>query len=127
MGKKLFSKLVFAFMFFICILFTQKDTAKADVYLDMDNTTITEENAVVSVMSYAHGVPIKTITIVVKKDGEEIKRSVLKVNTHESERYTVDFKNDLGITLEKDSLYEYTVIQDFEFYGEAYAVGQFYT
>jgi len=127
MGKKLFSKLVFAFMFFICILFTQKDTAKADVYLDMDNTTITEENAVVSVMSYSDNVPIKAITIVVKKDGEEIKRSVLKVNTHESERYTVDFKNDLGITLEKDSLYEYTVIQDFEFYGEAYAVGQFYT
>ena len=61
MGKKLFSKLVFAFMFFICILFTQKDTAKADVYLDMDNTTITEENAVVSVMSYSDNVPIKAI------------------------------------------------------------------
>ena len=111
----------------MCMLFIQKDTVEAEVYLDMDNTTITEENAVVSVMSYSDNVPIKAITIVVKKDGEEIKRSVLKVNTHESERYTVDFKNDLGITLEKDSLYEYTVIQDFEFYGEAYAVGQFYT
>ena len=78
MGKKLFSRVLFGILFCMCMLFIQKDTAEAEVYLDMDNTTITEENAVVSVMSYAHNIPIKTITIVVKQDGEEIKRSVLE-------------------------------------------------
>ena len=126
--KKLFSRVLFGILFCMCILFANKETAEASIYLDMDNTTITEENAVVGVISRAGNVPIKTITIVVKKDGEEIKRFVSEMNTHESKRYTFDFKNDLGITLEKDSLYEYTVIQNFAFLGEKdVTVGQFYT
>ena len=81
-----------------------------------------------SVFTYSQSVPIKTITIAVKKDGEEIKRLVSEVNSYEAKDYTFDFKNDPGIDLEKDSLYEYTVMQDYEFYGKtAYAVGQFYT
>lgn len=63
-----------------------------------------------SVFTYSQSVPIKTITIAVKKDGEEIKRLVSEVNSYEAKDYTFDFKNDLGITLEKDSLYEYTVM-----------------
>ena len=127
MNKKIFSKILFGFLFCMCMLFIPKDNVQASIYLDMENTTITEENAVVSVMSYSHDIPISAITIVVKKDGEEIKRLVTEVNTHESKRYTYDFRKDLGIALEKDSLYEYTVIQDFEFYEDTYAVGQFYT
>lgn len=127
MNKKLFTKLVFGFLFCMCMLFTQKDTVQASIYLDMENTTITDENAVVSAMVYTGKAPMDSITIKVKKNEEEIKTLKREVNTHEDTLYTFDFQKDLGITLERDCLYEYTISQQMPFTDDDYAMGQFYT
>ena len=127
MKKNIFSKMLFGVLFCICMLFTQKENVQAVVYLDLKTTTVTDENAVVSVMAYTGQAPMESITIVVKKNGEGIKTLKRELDTHESVLYTFDFKKDLGISLEKDCLYEYTISQQMAFTSDSYVRGQFYT
>ena len=127
MYKRIFSKLLFGFLFCMCMLCVQKNNVQAGVYLDIENTLITDKNAVISAMISTGKQPMDSITIIVKKNGEEIKTKRIEVNTYESARYTFDFQKDLGIILEKDCLYEYIISQQRPFSEERDAFGQFYT
>ena len=124
--KKLFSRLVLGFLFCIGILTIQKDNIQAEVYLDMENTAITDENVIVSA-KLSGDIPYDGITIIVKKNGEEIKSLKTQINTYKDIVYTCDFKKDLGIKLEKNCLYEYSIIQHSPFMNDHYAIGEFYT